>query len=60
MPWKGGAHIFYIYVELLSFRDIVKSVRLVGWRMGFFQKLLKKMEQNLTGVDINGWHPRGV
>ena len=41
MPWKGGAHIFYIYVELLNFRDIVKSVRLVGWRMGIFKKWLK-------------------
>ena len=60
MPWKGGAHIFYIYVELLNFRDIVKSVRLVGRRMGIFKKLLKKVEQNLTCVDINGWHPRGV
>ena len=44
ISWKGGAHIFYfyIYVELLNFRDIIKSVRLVCQRMGIFKKLLKK------------------
>ena len=59
MLWKGGAHIFYIYVELLSFRDIVKSVRLVGWRMGFFQKLLKKNGAKFDWCRYKRMAPKG-